>query len=66
MTKWILGESKDPKEGARMRKKYDYGWLAKVAGYGISAAALIYFAICTACVWFDVVEPWNIWQIIAK
>ena len=45
-------------------KKYDYGWLAKVAGYGISAAALIYFGICTACVWFDAIEPWNIWEII--
>ena len=45
-------------------KKYDYGWLAKIAGYGISAAVLIYFGICTACVWFDAVEPWNIWEII--
>lgn len=47
-------------------RKYDWGWLAKITGYGISAAALIYFGISTACVWFDVVEPWNIWQIIAK
>lgn len=47
-------------------KKYDWGWLAKIAGYGISAAALIYFGISTLAVWFDAVEPWNIWEIIAE
>lgn len=39
-----------------MKKKYDYGWLAKAAGYGISAAVLIYFGICTACVWFGAAD----------
>lgn len=47
-------------------KKYDWGWLAKIAGYGISTIVLIYFGICTACVWVDAVQPWNIWEIIAE
>lgn len=47
-------------------KRYDWTWVGKVSVYGLATLGLIYFGICTACVWFDAVQPWNIWEIIAK
>ena len=47
-------------------RKYDWGWLAKITGYGISAAALIYFGISTILAMMGYAPEWSLWALMIR
>jgi hypothetical protein len=49
-----------------MKKKYDYGWLAKMGLYGICLLGLIYVGISTITVWFGATWSWNLWVLLGR
>ena len=49
-----------------MRKRYDWGWLAKMIAYGLATAGLIYFGLSTILAMAGCAPAWTLWQLIAK